>query len=202
MSWQPVISYLKNTLKQDDKKEKFLFDTYDPAALEKIVSTQFKLIQHMKKNNMKKLFQICIILDDMGENRQFMRGEKLLETLYVRGRHFACSTFTSVQTYKMLNPILRKNCTQMYIFRLRNHADLEGIIEEVSAIYEKPVLYEIYKLATQDSRSFLYVDLMQTKAKKMLFFKFKLEKQNLPKWPKDNPYIYLNAQKCQIIPKA
>ena len=23
MSWQPVISYLKNTLKQDDKKEKF-----------------------------------------------------------------------------------------------------------------------------------------------------------------------------------
>ena len=116
MSWQPVISYLKNTLKQDEKKEKFLFDTYDPAALEKIVSTQFKLIQHMKKNNMKKLFQICITLDDMGENRQFMRGEKLLETLYVRGRHFACSTFTSVQTYKMLNPILRKNCTQMYIF--------------------------------------------------------------------------------------
>ena len=99
----------------------------------------------------------------MGENRQFMRGEKLLETLYVRGRHFACSTFTSVQTYKMLNPSLRKNCTQMYISRLRNHADLEGIIDELSAIYEKPVLYEIYKLATQDSHSFLCIDLMHTK---------------------------------------
>ena len=69
----------------------------------------------------------------------------------------------------MLNPILRKNCTQMYVFRLRNHADLEGIIEELSAIYEKPVLYEIYKLATQDSHSFLYIDLMQTKKENMFY---------------------------------
>ena len=115
----------------------------------------------------------------MGENRQFMRGEKLLETLYVRGRHFACSTFTSVQTYKMLNPILRKNCTQMYIFRLRNHADLEGILEELSAIYDKSVLYKIYKLATQDSHSFLYVDLMQTKAENMFYLN--LEKKIIPK---------------------
>ena len=69
----------------------------------------------MKENKMKNLFQICIIFDDMGENKKCMRGEKLLETLYVRGRHFCCSTFTSVQSYKMLSPVLRQ-MQQHYIF--------------------------------------------------------------------------------------
>ena len=54
------------------------------------------------------------ILDDMGENKQFMRGERLLETIYVRGRHFACSTFTSVQSYKMFSLVLRKNATAFF----------------------------------------------------------------------------------------
>ena len=97
----------------------------------------------MKKNNLKKLFQILIVIDDMSENKQFMRGSRLLETLYVRGRHIGISTITSVQSYKLLNPICRKNDTQMYIFRLRNRSDLESILDELSAIYGKKIMYNI-----------------------------------------------------------
>ena len=128
---------------------------------------------------MKKLFQICIILDDMGENKEFMRNSRLLETLYVRGRHFACSTFTSVQSYKMLNPVLRKNFTDMYIFRLRNQQDLDNIVDELAAVYDKQTIYDIYKLATTDAHSFLYVNLMATKAEDMFYLS--LQKKIIPK---------------------
>ena len=154
MSWQPVIRYLKNDLKQDEIKEQYLFDTYNESELQKIINTQFKLIQYMKKNNMKKLFQIAIIIDDMTENKQFMRNSRLLETLYVRGRHIGISTITSVQGYKMINTVIRKNATQLYIFRLRNRSDLEAILDEMSAIYDKQTIYDIYKAATTDAHSF------------------------------------------------
>ena len=35
MSWQPVIKYLKNDLKQDEIKEQYLFDTYNDSELQK-----------------------------------------------------------------------------------------------------------------------------------------------------------------------
>ena len=105
----------------------------------------------------------------MSENKQFMRGSRPLETLYVRGRHIGISTITSVQSYKLLNPICGKNATQMYIFRLRNRSDLQSILDELSAIYNKKIIYNIYKAATGDAHSFLYIDLMQTNSKDIFY---------------------------------
>ena len=79
------------------------------------------------------------------------------------------STITSVQSYKLLNPIWRKNVTRLFIFRLRNRGDLEAILDEMSAIYDKKTIYNIYKAATGDAHSFLYIDLMQTNAKDMFY---------------------------------
>ena len=123
----------------------------------------------MKKNGMKKLYQILIVIDDMSENKQFMRNSRLLETLYVRGRHIGISTITSVQGYKMINTVIRKNATQLYIFRLRNRSDLEAILDEMSAIYDKQTIYDIYKAATTDAHSFLYINLMEIDAKNMFY---------------------------------
>ena len=61
----------------------------------------------------------------------------------------------------------------MYVFRLRNYADLEGIIEEVSALYDKRTLMDMYKTATDEPYGFLYVKL-NAKNKTDMFF------QNLP----------------------
>ena len=43
---------------------------------------------------------------------------------------------TSTQIYKGVSPIIRKNMTHLFIYRLRNYGDLEGIVEELSAIYD------------------------------------------------------------------
>ena len=47
------------------------------------------------------------------------------------------STITPTQVYKQISPIVGKNMTHLFIYRLRNNNDLESIVEELSAIYDK-----------------------------------------------------------------
>jgi len=97
-SWQPVKTYIEEEMDiHETEDEKFYFDSYDPESLEKIISTQNKLIQHMKNKNKKKLFQILIIIDDMADCSAFTRSSKLLHSLYTRGRHAFISTITATQ---------------------------------------------------------------------------------------------------------
>ena len=71
------------------------------------------------------------------------------------------STATSTQVYKQISPIVRKNMTHLFIYRLRNYGDLEAIVEELSAIYDKKALLQIYHEAVSEEYSFLYVNLIQ-----------------------------------------
>jgi len=63
MTWEPVKEYLTRNLHQDEKKEKYLFDSYQPAELERIIETQYKVVEFMKHNKMKNIYQILIIID-------------------------------------------------------------------------------------------------------------------------------------------
>ena len=45
--------------------------------------------------------------------------------------------------------------THLFIYRLRNYSDLEAIVEELSAIYDKKTLLEIYHQAVAEPYSFL-----------------------------------------------
>ena len=65
--------------------------------------------------------------------------------------------------------MVRKNATQLFIFRLRNPKDLEAILEELSGLYDKNTLDKIYRIATDDRHGFLYVDLMQSDKTKMFY---------------------------------
>ena len=64
-----------------------------------------------------------------------MKREKLLHQLYIRGRHNALSVITATQVWKALAPECRKQATALYIFKLRNYADLEGLAEELGAVH-------------------------------------------------------------------
>ena len=126
----------------------------------------------MKKQKKTKLFQILIIIDDWADSPSFVRNNKLLHSLYTRGRHSAISVITATQVCNALHPIIRKNATDLYIYRLRNYRDLESLVEELSALAPKKTLLEIYNLATEEPYSFLYVNLMQNNINKMFYIKF------------------------------
>jgi hypothetical protein len=55
MTWNPVKEYLKHEMKQDERKERYLFDAYEPGELLNIINTQHKIAEFMKDNKMKKV---------------------------------------------------------------------------------------------------------------------------------------------------
>ena len=68
------------------------------------------------------------------------------------------STITSTQVWKQISPIVRNNITHLFVCRLRSYGDLEGTIEELSAVYDKKTLLQLYHEAVDEPFSFLYVN--------------------------------------------
>ena len=95
-----------------------------------------------------------VVIDDFADSPEFTRHSKLLRQLYIRGRRQRVSTITSTQVSKVISPIVRKNLTRLFVFRLRNAADLEAWIEELSAVYDKTTLHQLYTLATEAAHRF------------------------------------------------
>ena len=60
----------------------------------------------------------------------------------------------------------------LFMYRLRNYGDLEAIVEELSAIYDKNTLLQIYNEAVSEEYSFLYVNLIQKDKRKMFMSRF------------------------------
>ena len=108
----------------------------------------------------------------MADAPEFTRNSKLLHALYTRGRHTFISTLTSTQVFTALSPLIRKNATELYVYRLRNYRDLETLVEELSALYDKKTLFELYNIATGEPHSFLYINLMAHDKRKMFFMNF------------------------------
>ena len=169
--WDPVKEYIKKELKPS-KDEKYLFDHYDPKDLEKIIDQQYKITEYLKKQKKKKLYQILLIIDDFADSPEFTRKSPLLHQLYIRGRHSMISTITATQVYKVISPIVRKNVTDLIIFKLRNYADLEGIVEELAALTDKKIIHNIYKQAVEQPFAFLYVNLTAKNINDMFWINF------------------------------
>ena len=135
-TWNPVKEYITKEIKPSEK-EQIYFDHYDPIELEKNMDKQHKVITYLKSHGHTKMFQILVCIDDFADSPEFTRKSKLLHILYIRRRHQFISTITSTQVYKVISPIIRKNITHLFVYRLRNYADLESWIEELSAVYDK-----------------------------------------------------------------
>jgi hypothetical protein len=172
-TWLPVKHYIEHDMKvPNTKEEPIYFDHYDPENLHKIIDTQHKVIDYMKKQKHKKLYSILVIVDDFADDPSFSRHSKILHALYTRGRHNSISTITATQKFTAISPIIRVNATELYIYRLRNYRDLETFIEEVSAVVDKKTLLEIYNLATTEPYSVLFVNLRAKDRNNMFWIKF------------------------------
>ena len=159
-TWEPVKKYQSDVMRVDGKgKEKLYFDHYDPTDLDHIIDTQRKVIKMMKTANRKKLFSVLVVIDDFADDPVFTRQSKLLHSLFTRGRHNSISTIVSTQKFAAIHPIVRVNATSLIVYRLRNNKELESFLEEVSGLTGKKELLAIYKVATEDEYSFLYVNL-------------------------------------------
>ena len=182
-SLKPIKEYITKTLKHDEKKEgPYIFEDLDPKQIQAIMKKQEK-IHDMLKNKVyadkefkgkKWLPQILIVISDHADNpRAVHRAGGILETLFVRSRHFGVSCWCDSQALKLLSPSVRLNLAGMAIFRLRSMHDLSSFLDEYSALgVDKKLLLEIYRAATQEQYSFLYVNMLARDIESMFFKRF------------------------------
>ena len=119
------------------------------------------------------MFQILVVIDDFADSPEFTRQSELFHQLYIIGRHQCISTVTSTQVYKVISPVVRKNLAHLFVFRLRNAADLEAFCDELSAVYDKKTLYQLYEVATGAPHSFLNTNLASRSKEDMFYIEFK-----------------------------
>ena len=68
---------------KSSKEDPIYFDHYDPADLIKIIATQHKVTDYMKKQNYKKLYQILIIVGDFADEASLVDIQHFY-ILYIR----------------------------------------------------------------------------------------------------------------------
>jgi hypothetical protein len=178
-AWAPVKDYIENDLKVDGSKEPFFFDSWDPAVLNEIVETQKRVIEESKKQKIKQLYGILIVVDDFADSPNVVHsssgaasGGSMLNTLFIRGRHMMISTLVSSQKLRLLSTTMRVNVQFMLVWRLRNRMELQSLLEEISAVYDTKTLEQMYQLATNDPFSFWYILFTARKKEDMFFLRF------------------------------
>ena len=164
-TWESVKTFQNMVMKvPKDEDSQLYFREWDPGALEHIVHQQSAIVTHQKQLGMKQLYQICIVLDDHADNPA-LRHSRALQMLFIRGRHSGITTIASVQAYRTLSAVIRKNATALCVFHLRNDRELESILEENSAVYGagkkgRDIVRAIYEAATEKPHDFLWVNLV------------------------------------------
>ncbi len=94
------------------------------------------------------------MIDDFADDHSFTRQSKLLHALCTRCRHNMISITTAAQKFSAIQPLIRVAATELYMYRLRNYADLEIFIEEVSAVAYKKTLLDLYNMANEEPYPF------------------------------------------------
>ena len=184
--YAPLRKYLEKMSDQD--KEPLMFEDLDQAALGKILDDQRHITEECRKRKIKAP-QVCVILDDLADRgdiltkRQGGNQGSWLISLATRGRHFGVTWIISSQVINLVGTVLRKNVRCMCVWRLRNHKEVETLCEELSGVYDAKTIMELYKYATQDPFSFMFVRLDAKTRRDMFWLRF--ESRLLPKEDSD-----------------
>ena len=124
------------------------------------------MIAHQKKAKHPTMHAILIVLDDLASEQRFHANYGPISELYSRSHHFFIQTICSSQKWKLLSPTARVNAHWIVVFKLRNKQDLDGLLQELTAIYPYGVLLQKYEEAVNDQEySFLLINLKQPKEK-------------------------------------
>ena len=185
--YAPLRKYLEKM--SDQQKEPLMFEDLDQPSLGKILDEQRAITEECRKRKIKAP-QVCVVLDDLADRgdilskRQGGNQGSWLISLATRGRHFGVTWIISSQVINLVGTVLRKNVRCMCVWRLRNHKEVETLCEELSGVYGKDEIMQLYSHATQDPFSFLFVRLDAKTRRDMFWLRF--ESRLLPKEESDD----------------
>ena len=159
-SWAPLIKHIRRDLKVPEG-EQVMWSDWDPDAVERIVETAALMTSYQRKKG-RPPFSVCVIVDDHAEDSKVVRG-KQLGSLYLKGRHYGISTYVTSQSYKLLDPMIRKNALSLLAWRTRTSgasSDSQAIAEAVGATLPGGAkeAEALLKDITSEQYQFAYID--------------------------------------------
>ena len=179
-----ITDIIKKVEKEAEEYEKYLEDMKQYNKFQKIMKTDnhisdemlleffdgagFKKPEH-KWNGKKPV--IGLILDD-AQSTAVMRSKKLAN-LCIKHRHvgmfngkeggaLGLSIFMCLQNYKTQSGFprgIRGNLTHLGLFKSKDEAELKDVASEMSGEVDEETFRQVYKQATDEEHSFLWVDL-------------------------------------------
>ena len=174
--YEPLRKYLERMSNQDT--EPLMFEDLDQQVLGRILNDQRQIVEECRKR-MQQSPNVCLVLDDLADRGDILQkrqgaasGGSWLVTLATRGRHFGVSWIVSSQVLNLVGTVIRKNCRCMCVWRLRNHKEVETLCEELSGVYDKDTLMQLYRTATADPYSFMFVRLDAKTRETMFWLRF------------------------------
>ena len=83
------------------------------------------------------------------------------------------NSFILTQKLRLAGSILHVNAQSLVVFRLRNGLERDAILlKDLSGIYDKKTLMEMYKIGTAEPFSFWYIHLAASKVEDMFWLRF------------------------------
>jgi hypothetical protein len=161
----------------DQKKEPLYFEDLQQSVLGKLLDEQRKITEECRKRGVKAP-QVCVILDDLADRGDILtkrhggnEGSWMI-SLATRGRHFGVTWIISSQVKNLVGTVIRKNVRCMCVWHLRNHKEIETLCEELSGVYDAKTIMSLYKHATAEAFSFLFVRLDAKTRDSMFWLRF------------------------------
>lgn len=154
-----------------------MFEDLHQDVLSKVLDEQRSITETCRKRKIKPP-QVCVVLDDLADRgdiltkRQGGNQGSWMVTLATRGRHFGVTWIISSQVLNLVGTVIRKNVRCMCVWRLRNHKEVETLCEELSGIYDKQTVMDLYNHATAEPFSFLFVRLDAKTRRDMFWLRF------------------------------
>jgi hypothetical protein len=159
----PLRRYVEDVLKQDQEEDPTFHDHIDVPFLTKVIERQRRITERMKSMTPrpKKGFGILIVLDDLADSRRnALQCGQLVDSLFIKARHWGVSTILSTQKLRLplISPRCRVNVTGVMTWRLRSAYGKTQYLEEYAALGPKAVLETMYDEATSIRFNFLYIN--------------------------------------------
>jgi hypothetical protein len=155
--FSPTAGKFDDTYSVLDLPEENFIPDFGQKELEDLITKRKELIDEKGISWVAKNARVCIILDDIVANRDFLQSQVALK-LFCLLRHYLCSIFILVQSYTKLPRALRLNCNSTYIFPC-NQSEIEVLMDEVTpAGMTKKDFAKVIEYCTEGDFNFMSIN--------------------------------------------
>jgi Cdc6-like AAA superfamily ATPase len=155
--FSPTANSYDDTYKVLNLPDENFIPDFGKEELDNLIEKRKALIDEKGIEWCSKNSRVCIILDDVVANRDFLQSQVALK-LFCLLRHYLCSIFILVQSYTKLPRALRLNCNSTYIFPC-NQSEIEVLLDEVTpAEMTKKEFLKVISYCTQGDFDFMSIN--------------------------------------------